>query len=391
MVSYDVVCVGAGIAGLYAGWKLAAAGRRVCIVDRRAEIGLPVRCGEATGNRAELRRFMDVDESWIATDVAGLAVHIDGAAPLCRRIPDTGVVLRRERFEQELARRALGAGAELRLRTTVTALVGPRGTWSGVRCADGDTVEARVVIGADGPESRVGRWSGICGPLRLDETYSAAQYRLHSDCCAERLLHFYVGQHTAGHGYVWVFPRGTGDVSVGAGLYGGTRDGRSALGVLDAFLGTRFPGSERRELICGCAPVSICPSRLSIGNVAVVGDAARQVNPLTAGGIMNTLEAADLLVSCLLGLRAAPPEALRRYSARWRRRMRFEQKVFLLLQRVFLDCTDADLGWFALRAEAVCRGMEDRSRPFRWPALPLLRLGALLSRRALRHLPLLLG
>lgn len=54
MKQYDVIISGASVAGLYSGYKLAKAGLKVIIVDRRAEIGTPVRCGEATGNRREI-------------------------------------------------------------------------------------------------------------------------------------------------------------------------------------------------------------------------------------------------------------------------------------------------------------------------------------------------
>jgi digeranylgeranylglycerophospholipid reductase len=68
---FDIIIIGASIAGLYSGSKLTEAGRNVCIIDRKKEIGTPVRCGEATGNRAELSRFIAIDESWIARDFNG--------------------------------------------------------------------------------------------------------------------------------------------------------------------------------------------------------------------------------------------------------------------------------------------------------------------------------
>ena len=146
----------------------------------------------------------------------------------------------------------------------------------------------------------------------------------------------------------------------------------------------------RTRLISGCAPVTLCPRTLCRGPVAVVGDAARQVNPLTAGGIMNALEAADLLVHCLGAPAIDIPMALRQYSERWRRRMRFEQKVFLLLQRVFLDSNDAELRRVLAQADTALGRLADRSRPFRWPVSALTRLCMLTAGKAIAHLPLLL-
>ena len=44
---YDIVIVGAGPAGLCAGNYAAQAGTRVLILDKKEELGKPVRCGEA--------------------------------------------------------------------------------------------------------------------------------------------------------------------------------------------------------------------------------------------------------------------------------------------------------------------------------------------------------
>jgi len=388
---HDAVIVGGSVAGLYTGWKLAQAGWRVCVVERRPAIGVPVRCGEATGNRTEIERFIPLDSSWVAAEIAGLAVHMGDGCLMSRRIPQTGLMLRRGLFEQDLARRAAAAGVEIRLGVTATGLAGECGRWQGVQIAPGELLACRVMVGADGAESRLGRWAGICSRLTLAESFSAAQYRVRSGFCTDGLLHFWVGRDTIGPGYVWVFPKGDGEVSIGAGLYGGSAGGRTARGLLDEFLARRAPGAERRMLISGCVPVTVCPRTLHRGNAVVVGDAARQDNPLTAGGIMNTLEAADLLVRSLTSPGLSPARALARYSSVWRHKARFEQKVFLLLQRVFQDCSDRDLRLLLGRADRAFAHLADRSHTFRWPVLDLVRLFAMVAPKAARHLGVLWG
>src|SRR5664279_3333386 len=77
VMQYDAVIVGASLAGLYSDMALAKNGWKVCILDRKSTIGIPVRCGEATGNRRELSRFIPIDESWIASDITGVALHLN--------------------------------------------------------------------------------------------------------------------------------------------------------------------------------------------------------------------------------------------------------------------------------------------------------------------------
>ena len=48
-LSYDVVVVGAGPAGSVAARLAAASGMSVLLVEKRQEIGVPVRCAEAIG------------------------------------------------------------------------------------------------------------------------------------------------------------------------------------------------------------------------------------------------------------------------------------------------------------------------------------------------------
>lgn len=391
---YDVVVVGASISGLYAGCRLAERGLRVIILDRREHVGVPVRCGEATGNRAELSRFMPVDESWVAAELTGLAVHVGTDAALSRRIPDTGLILHRDRFEQSLAERARSAGAEIRLCCPVTGLVGEPGAWRGVTLADGTTIEASLIAGADGAESSIGRWAGLLDALPLEESYSAAQYRVQTDFCADGHMHFFVGQEVIPRGYVWVFPKSDGEVSVGAGLYGGRQAGKTALDYLELFLNTHAPDAPRRMLISGCAPMAVCPRHLHDSGLVLVGDAARQVNPLTAGGIMNALEAVGVLLSVLdpwpsdsTGLK----RCLARYSRRQASRPRREQKVFSLLRMVYLDCDDHTVRNLLTRGERVLAGMTDRSQTFRFPLVSLARILVILLPRAWRHFGVLFG
>lgn len=219
MMKYDAVIVGASIAGLSTGMLLAKSGWKVCILDRRREIGLPVRCGEATGNRDELARFVDIDESWIARDIAGLTVHVNGS--LLRRypVPNGGVMLHRDRFEKHLAQKAVAYGATIILNTPVRGLSRKGTGWNGVTLENREPVYADYIVGADGGECYIGRWAGITRPLLLHEVASTVQYRLAADFCDDGYLNFFIGSSAIPNGYIWVFPKSRGSILVGGGIY----------------------------------------------------------------------------------------------------------------------------------------------------------------------------
>ena len=68
------------------------------------------------------------------------------------------------------------------------------------------------------------------------------------------------------------------------------------LGYLTRFIeGRRFlEQGYPVTLVVGNVPVALPPSRLATDGLMVVGDAARQVDPLTGGGIINAMTAGKL-------------------------------------------------------------------------------------------------
>ena len=66
----DVIVVGAGPGGSMAAKTAAAAGLDVVMLEKRQEIGDPVRCAEGVGKRV-LCEMVKPDPQWIAAEVQG--------------------------------------------------------------------------------------------------------------------------------------------------------------------------------------------------------------------------------------------------------------------------------------------------------------------------------
>ena len=379
-MKYDAIIVGAGIAGLYAGMKLARAGWKICIIDRKKEIGIPVRCGEATGNRFELSRFVEIDESWIACDLGGMIFHLNEEEPVVIEMKDAGVILHRDRFENMLAQKANESGADILLNTSVSGLIRNQHSYTGVNCNTGKEITGKIIIGADGCESKVGRWAGITDSIPLKDVFPALQYRVKSNFCNDRYLHFFMGSLIIPKGYIWVFPKSDKEISVGAGLYGCNSNSPELKELVDAFIERNIPSAESTDFVTGCIPLSVCPKKLFKDNVFVIGDAARQVNPLTAGGIMNTLEAADIAVKSLL------VNSRNNYSRKWCKAQRRQQKIFYLIKEVFLDCSDKRIELLVRKMKIDFQKYIDRSKTFNFPIKPLMYLFILFFPKFIKHL-----
>jgi digeranylgeranylglycerophospholipid reductase len=391
-MKYDAAIVGASIAGLSTGMHLAKAGWKTCIVDRRHEIGVPVRCGEATGNRAELARFIDVNETWIAGDITGLAVHAGDGFVHHHRIQDAGVMLHRDRFEKSLAEKTSSLGAEILLDSPVAGLVRDGAGWSGVALEGGKRIEAAYIIDASGVESCVGRWAGMTKNLLLDEIASSMQYRMKSRFCNDGLLHFFIGAGTIPFGYIWVFPKGKDEILVGGGFYRAGREYSNVKHYVDRFIASNIPEARGYEntMITGGIPVALSPKNLVRENILLVGDAARQVNPLTAGGIMNALEAADLASRYLVSRGKNADNQIRdSYSMAWGKNQRRQNKVFMLLREIWFSTPEAEMVPRLKLMISLTKKIPDRSSPFRLPIAPVFRFLMYVLPKTLKNIRIL--
>src|SRR5262245_66415540 len=122
MERVDVCIVGAGPAGSYLACALARQGFETLLVEKRPEVGVPVRCGEAAGSFEELAHFLPLDDSWIAGPIDGARLFGPSGSCVERRMPGVGTQLHRDKFDQALARQAREAGAELRTSLQVTGI-----------------------------------------------------------------------------------------------------------------------------------------------------------------------------------------------------------------------------------------------------------------------------
>jgi digeranylgeranylglycerophospholipid reductase len=293
---YDVVVVGAGPAGSTAARRAAELGLSVFLLEKRQEIGSPVRCAEGVGHKL-LMSFIEPDEHWISAtiDKAQFTTMVGDTTETRRAEGGKGYVLERRVFDRVLAEKAVEAGAQLAVKTAARGLLIEDGVVRGVVIGqDNVEIEAAVVIGADGVESRVGPWAGLDTTLLQKDAMVCAQFLLSGidmdpTCCA-----YYISQELAPGGYAWVFPKGEGKANVGLGIQADMAD-RPALDCLVRFIEGQphLAQGSPVTLVVGGVPVALPPERLVTDGCLLVGDAARQVDPLTGGGITNAMTAAQ--------------------------------------------------------------------------------------------------
>ncbi len=351
----DVLVVGAGPSGSTAARYAAKAGCRTLLIEKRAEIGTPVRCGEgiAKGWLAEIG--IPPSPKFVAHEVQGARVFAPDGTCLTvdasRAGDEVGYTVERNLFDRYLAEEAARAGAEIRIRTSAVGLLKEDGRVVGARCEHmGRTydIRAKLVVGADGFESQVGRWAGLETHLRTRDIDACLEYTMVGVEGDPRYDDFYIGSCAPG-GYVWVFWKGDDVANVGLGVnLSKVRDRAAAKAYLDRFLVQR-PELGRGEVIseiAGAVSVSMPLERTVTDGLVLVGDAARMIDPLTGGGILNGCLAgkyAGEVAGEALAVGDFSAAFLGRYDRRWRERL--EEKLYrnYLLKEKLLRMDDATI------------------------------------------------
>ncbi len=292
---YDVVVIGAGPAGSLAAKTAAENGLDVLLIEKRQEIGVPVRCAEGVSKEA-IQQFVEIDRRWIAAEVVGAKVYAPDGTEIVMGEEmagnEVGFVLERKIFDRHLARLAAKAGANVLVKTTATGIKRVDGLVEVSMRSMGENFNAKtkIVIGCDGVESRVGKWAGIDTTLKLGEIESCVQYLVTGIDFDPEYTYFWLGKSIAPGGYIWLFPKGNSAANVGIGVLPSMAD-RSPKEYLDRFMEEVFPEGEVVEVVVGGVPVKGPIETAVADNVMLAGDAARHSDPITGGGIANAMKA----------------------------------------------------------------------------------------------------
>ncbi len=365
---YDVVVVGAGPGGSAAA-RVAAQECETLLIEKRQEIGDPVRCAEALpgGVLMEIVGLRNMKKRWISSEIKGARFHapdgttVDVTSEMFRMEEPLGYILERKIFDRDLAKEAARAGAHVMVRTRATGLIIEDGAVKGVKMnslGDDFEVRSKVVIGADGIESQVGRLGGINTALKIKDIESCAQYHMENVEVREHMLDFYFGEKYAPGGYAWVFPKGGHAANIGLGALGSKLNGRRPVNYLNEFVADKFQGGQQIELVVGGVPVSDALKTFVSDGLMLVGDAAHHSEPLTGAGITLALasgQAAGEVARKAVREKDASVRVLREYETEWNNNPYGKQRKRLYNAKEFLvERSDEELN----RIIRVFRGLQ---------------------------------
>jgi len=265
---YDVVIAGGSISGLMSAREIAKNGHSVLVLEEGFEVGTPDHCGGLVSKSAlhdlgiqpTQKTFDSMINSALIFSPNGKQVEIDSKK-------QEVVAVNRRELDKQVALQAQKAGAEIRVKTSFKEK-----TKRGVRTSIGE-IGCKILIDCRGVSALINN--------DRDGVLLSAQYEIYADWITNGRVEVYFDQIKYPGFFAWIIPTGPGIGKVGVA-------GRE-INVSDAmeqFLRTKGKYSTIRKIF---APIWIKgPIKNFISEDAViVGDAAGQSKPTTAGGIYS--------------------------------------------------------------------------------------------------------
>jgi len=272
------------------------------LLEVHSEVGRPLHCTGLVGSRvfSDKRPFMP-PLSAVLNEINGAVIRYNNQSFVIKR-KGVAYVIDREKFDK-----GLSAGLNILYNNRFLGIEKYRNGY--IIDTEKDQLFADIIVGADGPNSLVR--NTINSNTNNISSYRGIQFRI------KTVLKDYdlVEVHLKDSFFFWIVPESSSVIRVG------TISDNPYQNLQDFIKENKIKG-EVLDKFGGLVSIGICKNTVK-DNIALVGDAACQLKPLSYGGIYFGLRAADILADCIKRNR------LNDYDALWKKELAFEIKIGL--------------------------------------------------------------
>ncbi|MHB1439724.1 MAG: NAD(P)/FAD-dependent oxidoreductase [Cuniculiplasma sp.] len=270
---FDTIIVGAGTGGLSAAATMKNSDSKYIVLDRKEEVGLPVRSTGAVSLEWVKKIGMPTDPRIIASEIYNMSFRTEKG----KRIDLTfdhpvGMVYNFTKYERYLSEKFAGT-LKIKMKTRVLS------THENVVQTDSEELTARNIILAAGPQSNLGNKLGKNEALvAYEETRSLDERQ-----DFQMILWF---SNLAPGGYFWDFADSKGTRKIGVCYY--PVNGETPKKILDKFT-SKFPELQGDIVHTMAHQIPLTKPATSVisGNRYFVGDMVNAVLNTTAGGLQG--------------------------------------------------------------------------------------------------------
>ncbi len=268
-MDFDVVVAGGSVAGLLCAREIASEGFSALVIEEDYEIGTPEHCGglvslaglEELGIIPFKKTFDHMIESAKITSPNGKSFTINSKKQKV-------VEISRRELDKQIAFQAQKNGAVIKVKTSFQEI-----TDTGIRTNE-EKINCKIFVDA----------RGVSSLIHKDRTgiLSSAQYEIYANWIKKGKVEVIFDQEKYPGFFAWIIPSNEGKGKIGV-----AGRGINVADTLDKILEERGNHSTIRKIF---APIWIKGpiEKFTEGKTVIIGDAAGQAKPTTAGGIFTS-------------------------------------------------------------------------------------------------------
>ncbi len=270
MPHYDVIVAGGSVSGLLAAREAAAAGLSVAVLEEDSEIGTPVHCGGLVSIAGIRNMGLVPDASAVEnTKIARAKILSPSNGFEISAENQKVMVLDRRAFDKQIAFQAQKLGTEIKVKFAMRSF-SKDGSGYSVKTSEGDLV-CDYFVDARGVASIIAR--------NREGVLQSAQYEVYAPWIERDTIEVAFDSQRYPGFFAWIIP-----TAQGSGKVGVAGRGINAASALQSYIDGKGKHSVVRKVY---APIWVNgPTENFVSDkTIIVGDAAGQSKPTTAGGI----------------------------------------------------------------------------------------------------------
>ena len=329
--NYDVLVAGGSVAGLLTVRELASRGISVVVVEEHHEIGTPEHCGGMVSAQGLNKLGIMPDSNVFQNFVTKTIITSPSSRVELNSEHQNVIVIDRRALDKQIAHQAQRAGAAIRTRCTFKSIGSDGAKRFIAKTTDGD-ISCRYFVDARGIASLAS--SG------RENFLPSAQFEIYASWIKDDIVQVTFDSDLYPGFFAWIIPTGQGIGKVGV-----AGRGINVSTALKHFVESRGENYSTIRKIFAPIWIGGAIDSFVTGKTILVGDAAGQTKPSTAGGIYSCGIAGILAGRAIAEtINLNEDSALKVYEQEWRnlfqnefRKMTMARKVLERLDNKALD------------------------------------------------------